>query len=136
MKVVITVKKEIDVKFLRVEIPIRFEEDMPADFPGRTADNCWEALIDLDTHRIVGWPDGQHETLYIKVCDSGGYTLYGPEHNKITEADGIYVPAVLPNEYADYLNLEIAADGTIVNWPRNPDLSEFFHQDRNEEEDT
>ena len=40
----------------------------------------------------------------------------------------IDVPAhgVVPGEDGDYIILKIAADGTITNWPKKPDVSAFF----------
>ena len=54
------------------------------------------------------------------------YVLYSNEEKVATREDD-YVPnAVIPGEWGDYIDLQIAADGTITNWPKKPDVSAFF----------
>ena len=127
MKVTIQVPKEIEVTHILIDVPVEYgEEDIPNDFPLRKGDN-WTARINIDTGKIEGWPaDAGAQEIYMKVCDRGTYVLYSNEEKVATREDD-YVPnAVIPGEYGDYIDLQIAADGTITNWPKKPDVSAFF----------
>lgn len=115
----------MEAKYLHVSVPVRYEEeDMPNDFPLRKGD-VWNALIDLHGKRIVDWPHGKAGSFYMKVCDSGVYTLQDVDFNGLaTRRD--YVPnKLLPGEYGDYLALDIDEAGIITNWLPNANLSEF-----------
>ena len=83
----------------------------------------------IDTGVIEGWPCGQKRHMHVKVCDEGLYTLYDAEGHQVARLDG-YVPhGVVPGEYGDYVILDIDENGTITNWPKQPDISEFFPND-------
>ena len=129
MKVTIKVEKEVEVKYLRVTLPVRYEkEDMPSDFPMRHGD-IWQALINIDTGHISCWSQGQEGKFYMKVCDSGTYELFDLEMNSIIEIQD-YVPnGLIPGKYGDYVDIKIDKEGFITNWPKEPDLSEFFPEE-------
>ena len=127
MKVTIQVPKEIEVTHILIDVPVEYgEEDIPNDFPLRKGDH-WTALVNIDTGKIVDWPaDAGAQELSMKVCDRGTYVLYSNEEKVATRVEE-YVPnAVIPGEWGDYIELKIAADGTITNWPKKPDVSAFF----------
>ena len=139
MKVTIQVHKEIEVSHIIIDVPVEYgEEDIPNDFPLRvkrpqthprlTADR-WVAAVNIDTGKIEGWPAtaGARE-LYMKVNDAGIYTLCVDEGARVSRKHE-YVPhGVVPGEDGDYIILKIAADGTITNWPKKPDVSAFFDE--------
>lgn len=143
MKVTIQVPKEIEVSHIIIDVPVEYgEEDIPNDFPLRvkrpqthprlTADR-WVAAVNIDTGKIEGWPAtaGARE-LYMKVNDAGIYTLCVDEGARVSRKHE-YVPhGVVPGEDGDYIILKIAADGTITNWPKKPDVSVFFGGDDDE----
>lgn len=89
----------------------------------------WNGYVNLRTHRLVNWKQ-EYGDLYLqaKVCDSGTYFLLDKDKNIICKiAD--YVPnGLIPDKdgCGDYIRLKIKHDGTIENWPENPDFSEFF----------
>lgn len=129
MKATVKVEKEIDAKSVIVDIKPRYigdspEDDMPTTTPLLNGE-IWKAEIDIDTGKIKDWPEGEEASLYIKVCDAGIYTLLDADGNELAQKSG-YVPNdLIPGECGDYIDLKIAADGTITNW--NPiDLSDFF----------
>ena len=124
MKITITRPVEIEVTHIKLELPVRYEEeDMPNDFPLRVKDR-WVATIDLETGYIEGWPAGKEGEFYMKVCDEGVYTLLarapdGIDREIVAELSGEYVPhGVVPGEYGDYVHLKINGHGIITNWPR------------------
>lgn len=127
MKATITRQVEQNITHVRVALAVRYgEEDMPNNFPVRTG-GLWRAEINIDTGKIENWPaDFGAFELYMKVCDSGSYYLLDG-NTQIAAIEGDYVPnGVVPGEYGDYVDLKIAADGTITNWPKKPDVSSFF----------
>jgi hypothetical protein len=130
MKAKVKVEREIDIKTIRIEVPVRYkEEDIPNNFPLRVG-GMWNANVEIDTGKILGWPNGQVGNLEMKVCDEGVYTLFDGNGIEIAKRHQEYVPhGVVPGEYGDYICLKINADGVITNWPKRPDVSAFFEQD-------
>ena len=142
--------RAVPVKFLRARCGVRYWEDGTVNgeedadgsrIPcraGTPADNDhlgggdWCPVIDLDTGRIDGWPEGTTASVHYKCCDDGDYELLDAERNVVKSFDG-YVPGIMCPEgegYGDYVIMEIAADGTIAKWKVN--LSEW---ERDENDD-
>ena len=85
------------------------------------AKGMWSGIINLKTHQLL--------TLYLqaKICDSGTYFLLDKDKKVICKIAG-YVPnSLVPDsdDCGDYIRLRINSDGTIENWPENPDYSDF-----------
>lgn len=135
MKASIKVSQEVEIKHVVISIEPRYigdseDDDMPTDFPLlNDAKTEWRAKVDIDTGVIEGWPQGEARSMYVKVCDSGIYTLIDVDGNERARlAD--YVPhGVVPGDYGDYVSLKIDESGRITNWPKSPDVSEFFRED-------
>lgn len=133
MKAKVKIETEIEIQLIKMSLHIRHvggdDGDIPEDFPLLTG-STWSASVEIDTGRIVnGWPRGRSENLYAKVCDGGVYTLYSLGGVEIATLHD-YVPhGVVPGEYGDYVDLKINSEGVITNWPKNPDVSEFFEGD-------
>ena len=130
MKITITKPVEIDVKYIRVEAPVKYdEEDIPNNFPFRDGDQ-WNVLIDLETGKICNWPDKYEYGLHMKVTDGGIYELLDSDFMPVAPELEDYVPhGVIPGSYGDYIELTIEGDGTISNWPKELDLSVFFQDE-------
>lgn len=115
----ITIKKpvEIDIAFVRCDLPVRYEEeDMPNNYPLRSGD-VWNIVINADTGQILDWPKGTTPRgLFMKVCDEGCYYLVDRLGNTIWSREQNYVPSFIPGEYGDYIKFEIDSDGVIANW--------------------
>ena len=80
-------------------------------------------------HKLLNWKP-EHGTLYLqaKICDSGTYFLLDKDKKTICKIAG-YVPnGLIPDsdDCGDYIRLRINSDGTIENWPENPDYSDFI----------
>ncbi|MDR2139564.1 MAG: hypothetical protein LBP50_08455 [Tannerella sp.] len=137
--------KEVDVKTLKIDIPVRYEEDMLNDFPLRVkaedldTSMCerwqhyndydrWQASIDLDSWTIIDWPEGKTGEFYMKVCDEGFYTLLDGSGAVVLSIEEDYAPNGLipPNDgFGDYVWLKIDGTGKIENWYDCPDFSDF-----------
>lgn len=58
--------------------------------------------------------------IYLKVVDTGFYKVEDIRGQEIISIEGDYVPDFIPNDYGDYLQLEISPDGLrITNWNEN-----------------
>ena len=132
MKAIIKVEKEVDIRAVVISVQPRHigdseDDDMPTDFPGLCdAKTNWICSINIDTGKIEGWPFGDSRSLHIKVCDAGLYTLYDNHCNSVAVIDG-YVPnGLIPGSYGDYIEMEIDENGIITNWPKKPNIDEFF----------
>lgn len=135
MKATIKVEKEVDIRTVVINISPRYigdgpDDDMPTDFPLLDEKKeSWVALVDIDTGAITGWPKGDKRSMHVKVCDAGFYKLINSDGELIATKCG-YVPnGVVPGAYGDYVELEIDENGIITNWPKNPDISEFFREE-------
>jgi hypothetical protein len=117
MKRVIVIQKEVDIKKVRVSVAVRYdEEDIPNDFPMRSG-NMWNATIDIETGKILDWPQGKSGNLHMKVCDEGSYYLLDENDEEVLSIEGDYVPnGLIPGTYGDYIDLKIDSTGTITNW--------------------
>lgn len=127
MKAKVVVEQEVNVKYMQVTVPVRYEdEDIPYDFPLRNGD-VWSAKIDMDTQTIIDWPQGKTGDMHLKVCDEGVYELFDESMKPIAKIDQDYVPSILPGEhYGDYLILEIDESGKIADMDPEGSLDEFF----------
>lgn len=127
MKFTRMVKQTVEVDAIRISLGGRAFDDPSEDWSGLPLFDAekgeWTVDVDLATGRIKGWPGGAFD-LFTKICDEGIYTLLQGDAEIVAIAG--YVPnGVVPGEDGDYVEMKIAADGTITNWPRNPDLSKF-----------
>lgn len=138
MKTEITFKKEVDIKHLRVHIPVRYdEEDIPKDFPLRVevpndkdGYDWWDATIEVDTGKILNWPQGVSGEMNMKVCDEGSYYLLDESGEILKSIEQDYAPnSFIPGEYGDYISLNINEEGIITNWYKHPRLEEFQDND-------
>ena len=133
-KLTITRPVEVEVAFLKAECGVRYWEDAEVNgeredddnptIPCRAGDS-WCPVIDLETGKIEGWPEGVTARTHYKVCDAGRYTLLDAERVEVASIDG-YVPAITApggGSYGDYIVMEIGPDGVIANW--TVDLSCF-----------
>ncbi len=127
-----TVKRpvEIDISYIYIEVPVRYdEEDIPNDFPLRVGD-LWKATVEIDTGKIINWPAAAgYRHIDMKVCDEGIYALQDAAGIEVARIDQDYVPDAVPGRYGDYIELEIDANGVITNWDKKPDISDFFPKD-------
>ena len=80
------------------------------------------------------WMEELYENKYPLVskgmwtCDSGTYILLDKDKKAICKITD-YVPnGLIPesDDCGDYIRLRINSDGTIENWPENPDYSDFI----------
>lgn len=130
MIIEIPTTKQVNVKYVKLSVPVRYEdEDMPYDFPLRQ-DDTWEAIIDLDTHQIENWPQGKSGSFQMKVCDEGSYYLLDENKAVVAEVVEYYVPnGIIPGGYGDYINMDIDEEGKVTNMPEPLDPSDFFRKD-------
>jgi hypothetical protein len=115
MKVTITISQDVNLKYVRCVLPVRYEEkDIPNNYPFRKND-VWNITINVDTGQIIDWPAGVAPlALHMKVCKGGSYYLVGEVVLWKREQD--HVPEFIQQEYGDYIDFKIDANGLITNW--------------------
>lgn len=130
MKIKVPTVIEEDIKIVNIMAAVNYgEEEIPNDFPGRSGD-IWKAEIEIETGKIRNWPAGRSEKMHLTVKDCGTYVLINAEGKAVARRDADYVPhGVVPGNYGDVIRLDIAEDGTVTNWPRRPDVKDFFPED-------
>lgn len=117
MKINIKITKEVYAAYVRIVVPVRYdEEDIPNNFPLRTGDK-WGAVVNIDSGIIIDWPPQEEDKkLSMKVCDEGSYIILDEDFNILKKIQG-YVPhELVPGSYGDYIELEINKEGRITNW--------------------
>jgi hypothetical protein len=130
MKATIKVEKEVEIKYVKVQVAVRYEEeDIANDFPLRSGD-MWNAIIDIDNGIVMDWPKGEKGNLEMKICDEGSYYLLDENYETILSIEQDYVPnKLLPGSYGDYLKLHIGENGVISNWYSKPSIEDFLFED-------
>jgi len=132
MKYTILKEVEIEVATLLMRLPVYYGvEDIPNDTPGRNG-GVLELEVNVDTGRIIGWPQGRELNVYMKVVDGGIYILYDTKGEELARVEQYYVPhGLVPGENGDYVDLKINGWGVITNWPNASDieLEEFFNKE-------
>lgn len=126
MKTTIKVKKEIEVKYVQLEVPVKYDdEDMPFDFPFRDGD-IWSPLIDIDNGKIIDYEYSERWPLHMKITDGGSYYLLDENKELLLKIEDDYVPnRLIPGSYGDYIEMNILPDGKIENWYKKPSLKDF-----------
>lgn len=163
MKATIRIKKEVDVRYLKVDAGVRYWEDAEINgtrdvemyeckgnaiprmpFAVKVKDKYesniysdhyrWQPLIDVENGCIVDWPKGTTASVHYKVCDEGVYHLLDPQKNIIVSVES-YVPDCI-GEYGDYIDMDIDEDGNIDGFNFTADdVEEIIKGDFNYEED-
>lgn len=125
MKIRLIEPVEYDVRFVKLDLPVDYdEEDMPNDFPFRN-DDRWSVIVDADSGKILDWPQGFAYRLEMKVNDGGTYALLDEDKEEIASKEEDYVPGWIPGEYGDYVDLDINKDGYIEHWKAYFEQSEI-----------
>lgn len=131
--ITITVNREVEVKYLRANCDVRYWEDAKVNgvedtegtlIPFRFKDT-WRPVIELETGKILAWPEGMIASIHYKVCDAGSYELLDDSMQTVKEISG-YVPSIMypeGNGFGDYVIMEIDGTGQIQNW--KVDLTKF-----------
>ena len=135
MKVTIEVKKQVEVKTLKMRACVRYWEDAAVNgvddeqgelIPCREGDS-WCPEIDIETGIIQNWEIGKKADVHFKICDAGYYWLCDEEGKKVLHKNG-YVPDMLDldgESYGDYIVMSIDENGKIEAWDSQPDISDF-----------
>lgn len=125
----VTVYKSVELEIHTVRIEVELHDDVSENLPKHlfNDDGELDLLIEVDTGKVVSWQGSEPVNIYDKVCDNGVYTLFGSGGLEVGKIDNYYVPNdLIPGDYGDYINLEINADGFVTNWPKSPNVLEFF----------
>jgi hypothetical protein len=149
MSITLKEKLENEARFLRISIPydkrdkytmVSFDDGVmselecdesfvPPMYDEET--KLLEFWIDLEEQKVKDWDESRgYIRMWAKVRDEGTYTLYDKNRNPLWQIRG-YVPMALipPYEkgFGDYLELAINPDGTLPQWKKTSDLSDFIN---------
>lgn len=149
MKATIKIKKEIDVQYLEIDAHVRYWEDADVNgveeqegnptIPFSDKDTGhWNLTIDVESGKIVDWPQGTEASVHYKVCDEGVYTLKDKDMQPILTVES-YVPDCLgisESSYGDYICFNVDENGKIEDWSfSEDDVEEIIKGDFSYEED-
>jgi len=138
IEIEITERKKINPVFLKVDAEARYYEDAKLNGAEDSYEEpkvpfligrVWCPTIELETGKVIDWPEGLVADIHYKVCDQGCYRLLDVDRNVLVEKDG-YVPDILcpgGNGYGDYIIMKIDGAGQIENW--RVDLDDFTADD-------
>lgn len=124
--------KEVEIEVDRVILRLPDHHNELAEDTPKLTNGVLNLHVIIDTGEIINWPKGEDWSLdiFLKVTDTGIYQLLDPFGKKVGEIDQYYVPhGLIPGEYGDYVDLKIDDQGFITNWPKEPNVSEFFQSD-------
>lgn len=120
---------EIDIAHVEIVIPFDDDDAVPVDLPARSDEsNTLTFRVYIDSGNLMAWPDAYPSCcVYVKAVDAGCYRLFTEDGDLLAARECEPVPhGVVPGDYGDYVELHIAQGGRITNWPKAPDVSEFF----------
>ena len=156
MEVELTVKRNFDVHYLKVDVGVHnwgggdvngkedidFDETKGEGVPSipcavkvkdkpkskNYSDHYrWQPIINLNSGQIINWTQGISAHVYY-IIDDGEYTLLDKDNNEIISVQS-YVPYFLnPGEdpYADFMTMEIDENGFIKNWQCDSEAIEYL----------
>lgn len=129
MKTTVKIEAEIEATLIEMILPVRYDnEDISENFPGRNG-KALNMTVEIDTGKILGFPEDKEANIHMKVVDGGTYRIFGPDNRLIKALEGEYVPhGLVPGEYGDYVIFKIKG-GIITNWPKHPNLNDFFPEE-------
>ena len=122
--------------FIKIKLPIYFDEDIPDNFPStfifkNSKEKYIELLINTNTGEIINFPNDINCNLFMKVVDEGTYILLDDsQENVLGKIEQYYVPnkAIPPTDgYGDYIDFNISK-GYIINWYKEPNFEEFYEK--------
>jgi hypothetical protein len=133
----VMVKKNIDVKHLKVSANVRYwgdseingemSDDEGEGVPFKNAE-LWEPVIDVDKGAVCDWPIGTVAKFHFKVCDAGSYYLLDDNFNELLSRVNNYVPDGLchgDEGYGDYIIFDVGQDGCIVNYSNKINIEDW-----------
>ncbi len=134
MEIELRVTKKFNVAYLEIDSEPRYwedayingVEDAEGKMPGSDG-NSWKVIIDLETGKIDGWPEGVEASTHYKVCDAGQYYLLDSEKQRVAEYNHYYVPS---SEFDgigddDYLIMTIK-DGAVQGFGSHIDIAKWI----------
>lgn len=127
MKAEIKVIQEVEIKYLKMVIPVDDECDFPL-----VKNGMLELVIDIDTGKLSlgDFKLDKYYEIFEKVVDSGCYYLYDQYNKDVLKIENDYVPNnLIPGEYGDYVDLKIDKNGYIINWYSGPSIKDFIKDD-------
>ncbi len=140
MKITVIEKKEVEVKFIKVDAQVRYWDD--AEINGATSEeglnipfkngDMWQPIIDIESGVIVDWPKGTNASFHFKICDAGSYYLLDENNNEVVSRLNNYVPNGLchgDQGYGDYIIFSVNEDGSIVDYSNKIDPDEWIDEE-------
>lgn len=99
-----------------------------------------EITVDLKHRRVLDWNEAKgYIHMWAKLRDCGTYTLLDEERRPLYQKEG-YVPNALipPYErgFGDYMSLAIESDGSLPEWRKELDFSDFLENGKEPLPDT
>jgi hypothetical protein len=122
----ITIKKEVNAKYIAVAAGVRYWEDatingvqdVDGKMPCRSS-NSWCPVIDVETGKIDLWTTGVTANISYKVSDQCSFNLLDENFEILWEGESGYVPKILSpagQGYGDYIYMSINQEGFIEDW--------------------
>lgn len=112
--------------YLEVRVPEHYCRDIDGvdEMPCMSRDGMhWNPIIELDSGKIINWPEGVAAKLCIKVSDAGLYYLLDADKRRIYKYKDAYVPdaylfhAKEPG-YGDYIQFDVNKNGVIKKYKK------------------
>ena len=129
---------EVEIKYLKVQVPNEYDESGFSDegyekyCKSLSEDKeYWCPLIDIDNGHIVNWVEGLSCDIFFKPVDEGVYTFLGENNVEHLKHEG-YVPNFLginSQSYGDYIDLSVNSEGYIIGWNKDDVLDYITNYD-------
>lgn len=121
MRITYPTTAHAEATVIRLTLPVDYDDDL-AELQGCPGLDARVLVLDLhiDERRVLDW-DGTARLIHLKVCDQGRYVLLDESGKELAVIDDWYVPRCVPQEYGDYVVLDVSSDGTLPAWRPSDD---------------
>lgn len=128
----VTVYKPVELEIHSVRIEVELHDDVSENLPKHlfNDDGELDLLIEVDTGKVVSWQGNGPVSIHANVRNNGVYTLFDKFGDKVASLDNYYIPHdLIPGKRGEYIHIDINDDGIVTNWPKCPNVYEFFNPD-------
>lgn len=117
---------------MKAHIPFIVKEDI-----GYKPSDYWNIVIDINSGKVLGWPEGFCIRTHFKICDDGLYQVVAKDGTIVwdsIESGYYYVPNFLEigdDGWGDYMYLDIDGEGNIKDWKEEaiPSMIDLLESD-------
>ena len=127
MKIEVYKLTELEIYSVRIEVELH--DDVSEKLPKHlfNDDGELDLLIEVDTGKVISWQGNEPVSIHDNIRNNGAYTLFDKCGGEVAYLNNYYIPHdLIPGKRGEYIHIDISEDGFVTNWPKVPNVAEFF----------